>query len=79
MAPLNQSDGNNDTSSEVDAAELTGKTKGGSMAECPVDAFLSRWAMLESGLPIDLDPAMNDTCQPVLGRLYGEAKYNEYK
>ena len=41
--------------------------------------FLSIWAMQESGLPIDLEPAMRRACLPVLRRLLGPAKYEEYR
>ena len=46
---------------------------------CPVPTFLSIWAMQESGLPIDLEPAMRRACLPVLRRLLGPAKYEEYR
>ena len=46
---------------------------------CPVATFTSVWAMQESGLPIDLDPAMRRACLPVLERLIGTAKYEEYR
>ena len=46
---------------------------------CPVATFTSVWAMQESGLPIDLDPAMRRSCLQVLERLIGPAKYEEYR
>jgi hypothetical protein len=58
-------------------AELGGDKRAG--LDCPVDAFLSRWAMLESGLPVGLDSVMNTTCQPLLKRILGATKYEEYR
>ena len=51
-----------DTSNSTTAASSSGPPSL-SKGWCPVPTFISTWAMLESGLPIDLDPAMNATCQ----------------
>ena len=61
----------------VAAAEGPSPTEAGDV--CAVATFTSIWAMQESGLPIDLDPAMRRACLPVLERLIGPAKYEEYR
>ncbi|GAX76845.1 hypothetical protein CEUSTIGMA_g4291.t1 [Chlamydomonas eustigma] len=48
-------------------------------ARCPVPSFLSIRAMQENGLPIDMEPSMQEACLPVLERLLGPSLLQQYK
>ena len=54
-------------------------TASAAAAACPVSTFVSVWAMLESGLPIDLGEGMRRACLPALQAILGPEQYERYR